>query len=539
MEAVKIAQQSQESAPKRKKHPSAFEPGTLILIILLSAMGAIVGLELITRLGTTPNTSIIGALVAIVIAQVPVAFLKKFKDINRQNLLQTAISGATFSAANGLMLPIGIIHLMGRPDLIWIMLIGAALAVITDATILYFSFDSQTFPAQGSWPPGIATAEAIKTAAEKGKSGLVLGCGIVGGAVGKYFGIPTDILGVALIGNAFALTAFGIGLLTRGYSVQLAGVDLMEVYLPHGVMIGAGLVALAQIIMTIRKDRSATSAKKFTVTRSSDDLKRGLSKGFMAYIGVAMLVAFMGGLMAEMSISMFLMWIIFSAVAAIVSELIVGIAAMYSGWFPAFATALIFLVLGMLLGFPPIALALLVGFTAATGPAFADMAYDFKAGWVIRGQGADPEFEREGRKQQYFAEVTAFAVAILMVGMVHQFYFAQDLVPPVDRVYVATITAGANPAVAKFLLIWAIPGALIQFLGGQEKQLGILFATGLLIKSPMAGITVLVGLALRGIYIKIKGEEGRGLLYILGAGAIAGSALFSFFKSTMKLGKVR
>ena len=46
---------------------------------------------------------------------------------------------------------------------------------------------------------------------------------------------------------------------------------------------------------------------------------------------------------------------------------------MHAGWFPAFATALIFLIVGMLLGFPDLPLAILVGFTAATGPAFADM----------------------------------------------------------------------------------------------------------------------------------------------------------------------
>ena len=130
-------------------------------------------------------------------------------------------------------------------------------------------------------------------------------------------------------------------------------------------------------------------------------------------------------------------------------------------------------------------------------------------------------------------------VAILMVGFVHQFYFAQDLVPPVNRVYVATIKAGTNPEVAKYLLLWAIPGAIIQFIGGPSRQLGVLFATGLLIKSPKAGITVLIGLGIRWLVLKIKGKEAQGMLYILGAGSIAGSALFSFFKSTINLGKIK
>jgi uncharacterized oligopeptide transporter (OPT) family protein len=68
---------------------------------------------------------------------------------------------------------------------------------------------------------------------------------------------------------------------------------------------------------------------------------------------------------------MLLAFIMYAAFAALVHELIVGLAAMHSGWFPAFAVALITLVIGMLIGFPPVSLALLVGFSAATGPAFA------------------------------------------------------------------------------------------------------------------------------------------------------------------------
>ena len=210
---------------------------------------------------------------------------------------------------------------------------------------------------------------------------------------------------------------------------------------------------------------------------------------------------------------------------------------MHSGWFPAFATALIFLVLGLLFGFPPNALALLVGFTASTGPAFADMAYDLKAGWILRGKGQNPPYELQGRKQQYLTELISFLVAILIVALVHRFYFEQDLFPPVDRVYVATIQAGVNASVARHLLIWALPGALIQLAGGPSRQLGVLFATGLLITQGAlsAGITVLVGLLIRCIVVRKYKENGQKTLYILGAGFIAGSALYSFFASTLNL----
>ena len=142
---------------------------------------------------------------------------------------------------------------------------------------------------------------------------------------------------------------------------------------------------------------------------------------------------------------------------------------MHSGWFPAFAVALITLIIGILIGFPPVALGLLVGFSAATGPAFADMGYDLKAGYILRGFGRSPGFELDGRRQQLYAAMLAFLVAIPTVWLAHSIYFAQGLVPPVDRVYVAAIKAGASADVAWKLLAWAIPGALIQFLGGPKR----------------------------------------------------------------------
>lgn len=527
----------EQSTNSKKKHPSALHPGILILNIIVSVLGAIIGMELITRLGISTNTSIVGALFAILIARIPINIFKGFRDINSQNLVQTAISGATFSAANGLMLPIGIPYLMGRPDLVVPMLIGAGLAVVTDATILYFSFDTEAFPAIGAWPPGIAAAEAILAASRKGRKGVLLLVGIAGGVVGKMLTIPTDIFGVAWIGNIFALLAFGVGLIFRGYAPQWFGIDLNAMYIPHGVMIGAGLVALIQIIRILfKKDGDENSAGE-NFTRSLFEMKKGLGRGYLAYIVISLIIALAGGLLSHMSPVMMVFWMIFAAFAAIASELIVGIAAMHSGWFPAFATALIFLVLGMLIGFPPLALALLVGFTASTGPAFADMAYDLKAGWILRGSGADPEFEKEGRKQQYIAELISFMVAIIVVAFAHNFYFEQDLFPPVDRVYVATIEAGANIDVAMKLLIWAVPGAIIQFAGGPSRQLGVLFATGLLINYPIAGITVIAGLIIRAIVVKIFKQEGQNSLYVLGAGFIAGAAVYGFFTSTLKLGK--
>ena len=117
-----------------KKHPSAWDPAIMLLNILVSVIGSIIGLELIARLGISTNTSIIGALFAIIIARIPLKVFQKYKDINTQNLVQTAMSGATFAASNGIFLSIGIPYLLGRHDLVIPMLVGASLAVIIDAT---------------------------------------------------------------------------------------------------------------------------------------------------------------------------------------------------------------------------------------------------------------------------------------------------------------------------------------------------------------------------------------------------------------------
>ena len=531
-----------------KKHPSAWDPAIMLLNILVSVIGSIIGLELIARLGISTNTSIIGALFAIIIARIPLKIFQKYKDINTQNLVQTAMSGATFAASNGIFLSIGIPYLLGRQDLVIPMLIGASLAVIIDATILYRVFDTEMFPAKEAWAPGIAAAEAMLAVAEKGKNSVILMIGMVGGIVGKFFGIPTDILGVGWIGNMWALGAFGVGLLISEYTPKFFNIKLGDYYIPHGFMIGAGFVALIQMVLILqkksKKEKEAAAAEAATgkvekkeFTRSLKSMKLSLAGGFGAYILISIVMAVMCGFSADMSAGMFVWWIIFAALSAIISELIVGISAMHSGWFPAFATAFIFLILGMLFGFPPAQLAILVGFTSATGPAFADMAYDLKSGYIVRGNGEDVPFEMEGRKQQYIAKMVSAVIAILVVLFTYKAYFEKGMLAPVDAVYLATIDAGTNMAVAKNLVIWAIPGALLQAIGGSSRQLGVLFATGLLIASPMAGITVIVGLLIRYIIIKKYGDLGQSKLYILGAGFITGAALYSFFSSTMNLGK--
>ncbi|MBP1964344.1 OPT/YSL family transporter [Paenibacillus aceris] len=534
-----------EKEHNEKKHPSIFEPFALILNIITGIIGAIIGMQIVTTLGVTPNTAIIGALVAMLIARIPVAILKKYKSVHRQNLVQTSISSATFGAANSLLIPIGIPFAMGNKELVVPMLIGAALAMFVDAALLYKLFDSKLFPARETWAPGVATAESILAGDKGGKRAGLLGVGTVIGIIGSYFHISMSAFGVAFIGNIWALAMFGIGLMLRQYSVPWFNADVNALYIAHGVMIGAGIVALIQacvLIFSKQKKGADVAADKPAVddsslTRPIKEARRALGLGFAAYLIIALLIAIIGGIVTKMSLGMFLGFIIFAAFAAFVHELIVGIAAMHSGWFPAFAVAFITLLFGMMIGFPPVALALLAGFSAATGPAFADMGYDLKTGYILRGNGEDREFELKGRKQQYITGMIAFGVALLTVIVTYKGYFAQNLVPPIDKVYVSTIKAGASPEIALQLLLWAIPGAIFQLIGGPKRQIGVLFATGLLISTPNACWAVLVGILIRIIVLKVKKGEAESSMSILAAGFIAGDALFSFFNSVFKMRK--
>ncbi|MEE3136647.1 MAG: OPT/YSL family transporter, partial [Gemmatimonadota bacterium] len=284
-----------------REHPSIFEPATLLLGLLMAVLGGVIGIQLLTRVGITPNSSVIGAVVAMTLARIPLAVLRPFGSLERQNLLQTVISGATFGGANALLLPIGIPWLLGRPDLVLPMFLGAFAGLVIDATILYRIFDSPAYPASGLWPSGVATAEVLIAGDQGGRrAGLLLAGGSVGG-IGQLFGIPMDVFGVCWIGNAYALSMFALGLLLRGYMPALIGVDLSEIYMPHGLMIGAGAVALIQVVMIVRGNLSGSTGAEGSRPSSTN---RVLVIGFMAFALAAAGLLFSGGAASEMSVGM-------------------------------------------------------------------------------------------------------------------------------------------------------------------------------------------------------------------------------------------
>ncbi|KWC91764.1 OPT/YSL family transporter [Burkholderia cepacia] len=517
-----------------KKHPSTFSPANLLLLLVLAVFGAVIGIELLVKLGVTPNTSIVGALVAMICARVPLQFFAGYRSIHVQNLAQSTISAATFGAANSLLLPIAVPYLMGRPDLILPMFAGISAAMLLDGYMLYRMFGTKIFPETGTWPHGVAAAEAIKAGDAGGKQARMLGLGLGFGVAGAWLGIPMAALGTAFIGNIWALTMLGLGFLLRGYSMPLFGVAIEKAYIPHGIMIGAGLVALLQVARAVWREHTPDRQDTPQARVAAPSLGGSLKLGAVLYIGVAALIALASGFFAGMPPLQLCMFIAYAAFAAFVHELIVGIAAMHSGWFPAFAVALITLLLGMLIGFPSEALIVLCGFSAATGPAFADMGYDLKAGFILRGYGRDPAFELEGRRQQLFAAMLAFVIAIPVVWFVHTGLFGSGQIPPVAKVYASTIKAGVAPGVIHALVVWSIVGAMLQLVGGPRRQLGVLFATGLLIANPAAGWAVMVGIALRLLIQRVGGPATKSQTEVFAAGLIAGDALYSFCNSLIR-----
>ncbi|MFJ6463377.1 OPT/YSL family transporter [Streptomyces sp. NPDC091387] len=526
-----------------RSHPRVMEPVLLVILVVLSAVGAVIGIDLVSKLGISANTSVVGALVAMLIGRIPLGFLRRMRSVHRQNLAQSAISAATFASANALLTSVAVPYVFGRTDLVWPMLAGAFIGLVVDAWVLYRAFGSRLLPADAAWPPGTAAAETIKAGDRGGRRALILAGGTVVGLAGTLFSLPLSAAGVAFLGNVWALMMFGIGLMLRQYGPDLFHTDLGAGYIPHGVMVGAGVVALGQAVHLLlgRRERKRTEAVEETpnaapveeadpstaYTVDERALRLSLIRGYALFTGGAVVLGVLGGLIGDMSPLGLVGWVLFAAFAALVHELIVGLAAMQSGWFPSFAVTLIFLILGLAIGIPSVPLALLVGYVSATGPAFADMGYDLKAGWLLRREHRpwDP-FEREGRRQQFLAALIGFAVALAVVALAWRSYFGQGLIPPVAKVYADTIKSGlSDPDAVRTMLLWAIPGAAIQLIGGTRRQMGVMLATGLLILTPQACWLVLGALVVRVGYRKLRGPAADEELNLVGAGLIAGSSL--------------
>lgn len=527
-------------------HPKLYEPVVLAMGLALALFGAIIGMELICRVGINPNTSIIGALIAIAFSTIPVQFARRMRNPHRVNLMQTVISGATFQAGNVFLLTIAVPYLLGLTGGTYFygVMLGVLIAGVIDILLAYWIFDSPFYPARNPWPPGIATAEAIKAALSRGKRALLLLYGMIFGGALTYLGYPGDVVGITLITQIVAITSFGIGLILRAYGPTLVGIDFYKIYAPQGIMAGAGIAALIQFLLLyfrVRRKHSTGGASGTSVSApptlvSASDALRRLFMALVLFIAGALVAGLISGVSGMMSPAMFVLWVVYIGFQAWFTTLICALSGMYAGWFPAFATALASLVISLLFGWPPLAAGIGVAYVAATGPGMADLSYDLKTGWILRGEGKDPNFERIGRRWQFYAKILSLAVSLTLVAIFYNAYFVGlNLYPPAAKTLAATAKAAADPELARWLLTWAPIGFILQLVGGPERQIGILLATGLMISNPPAGIAVLVTVAARLALTKALGAERlRDVFYVGGAGAVGGSAIVSFIVYTLR-----
>ena len=74
MVTLEAGKQVEARTLKASDHVKAFDPVIIVITMLASCLGAIIGLELMTRVGVNQNTSIIGALIAVVLSMIPARY---------------------------------------------------------------------------------------------------------------------------------------------------------------------------------------------------------------------------------------------------------------------------------------------------------------------------------------------------------------------------------------------------------------------------------------------------------------------------------
>lgn len=123
-------------------------------------------------------------------------------------------------------------------------------------------------------------------------------------------------IGIAFIANVFAMVALGLGLIVRGFFPHIASVfaplasnfgfelplDLGKTYIPHGFMIGAGLVSLIQAIKVILRKKEATEATSVVEYATSPEMvKKALLYDCVMFAAGALVLALLSGLWTGMS----------------------------------------------------------------------------------------------------------------------------------------------------------------------------------------------------------------------------------------------
>lgn len=511
-------------SPSQHDSPRAFEFPGVAFYLLLAALSAAICTQINVRLGITPNTAVVGVVAAMALGRKVFPY---FASPERQVLVETATSAGGFAGANIALVSLGILYLLGLSRLVFPLLVGITTGMLADIWLAYRLFGTTAFPAHAAWPDGEAVGQVIMAGDEGGARARRLLQGVAAGAIGRLLQLPMAGVGIAFIGNPWALGALGIGLVLRGWVGRLLHFDWEHSYVPQGIMIGAALAQVGQTLLLLRGPAAqAKMPPQVSNTRHNTPIGSGLHLGVFLVCAAAMMA--LGRLDRTMPSAQLLLWLGFAAVAAWLHTLIVGYCAMLSGWFPSFAVGVALLLVGLTMRFPLPALALLAGFILSTGPQFADLGYDLKSGWLVRGKGRDGAREAAGRFQQFLLQQVGAGVGIAIAAAVASFYFRASLIPPMSRVFAATASLVMDPAGTKTLALASVGGGALQLIGGPGRALGILFATGLLLVNPIYGVGLLVALVVRRL---VEPD----FMAIRAPGLIAGDGLFSFLEALLRM----
>jgi uncharacterized oligopeptide transporter (OPT) family protein len=526
--------------------PRAFEWPAVLAYVGFAALSAAVCADINVHLGITPNTAVVGVLVALAAGR---SVLPAFRSPERQVLVETATSAGGFAGANIGLVSLATLSLLGLERLMGPLLVGVAVGMVVDIWLGYRLFGTRAFPADAPWPDGEAVGRLIEAGTRGGPLARQILEGVGAGAVARLVGVPAAGVGIAFIGHPVALAALALGLVVRGHGSAL-GYPVAHSSVPHGLMIGAGVVQVAQAARLMRMGARAAAKSASSVgwpgaDRSTacglcggaaprgrptdgDLAPRDLVWHGAAFVAGALVLAWLGGLAGRASLGSVLVWTIFAGAAAFVHTIVVGSCAMLSGWFPSFAVAIALVLAATLLGFSLEALALLAGYVLSTGPQFADLGYDLKSGWIVRGRGADQGRERAGRREQALLQEAGALVGLLTAALAFSTYRRLGLLPPMSRALAATVRLAASPGLTAELAAGGAIGALVQLAGGAHRAVGILLATGLLLDN------VAYGYAL-GAALLVRAWVGTETMRVRGPGLIAGDGLAGFL---VALGRV-
>ena len=254
------------------------------------------------------------------VARIPTTVFGRFKNLERQNYIQTIVSGAGFSAANCAFVAVAILFVMGEYEVILPMALGCIFGTLISVYTVGALFDSPLFPANEAWAPGVATAEVLEAGDEGGDKAKRVIQGIVVGILGSVVKLPVGAVGIVFIANIVSMLALGIGLLIRGYCEPLTGFDIGATNIPQGFLVGAGLIALVQSVISIyqgsaknkKKSLEASEEEKLTVSASST--KKTLIIALVTHLVGGVLVGVICGTFSGMPPVQMVLWLIWDSV---------------------------------------------------------------------------------------------------------------------------------------------------------------------------------------------------------------------------------